>query len=352
MASPGSKATEPAGGDEPAWASWPDKKLLELRFCDLHLRIKGTGLESRIQQLYRELRSLGFRFRPFFWISTEWFTPDGVPGCAAPFYLIHPRLAELERSQVREVEGGTAEWCMKILRHETGHAIDNAYQLRRRKRRQELFGSPKTPYPEFYEPRPYTRSVVRHLEPSYALSHPDEDFAETFAVWMTPHSAWRQRYANRPAIKKLEYMDELMSEIRDTPPKNTRRTQIEPLRELRTTLGEHYAERRRRLGFEGANEYDRDLKRLFPRRVEGGVGPGSADELIGEIESEALNKVTRWTGEFKYIVKQVLKEIRERCRELRLGVDPNKTDTKESFIILLTAQTMKYILKGRHREWL
>ena len=25
-----------------------------------------------------------------------------------------------------------------------------------------------------------------HLDPWYAQSHPDEDFAETFAVWLTP----------------------------------------------------------------------------------------------------------------------------------------------------------------------
>ncbi len=339
---------------EPAWASWPDEKLLDLRFCDLDLEIAGSALETRIDQLARELEELGLHFRPFYWISSEWFTPDGVPGCAAPFYLIHPRLAQLERNQVREVEGGTAEWCMKILRHEAGHAVDNAYQLRRRRRRQRLFGSSHTPYPEFYEPRPYTRSIVRHLEPSYALSHPDEDFAETFAVWMTPYSDWRQRYVAWPVLKKLEYMDELMREIRARPPMTTRRTEIEPLGELTTTLREHYGTRRERLGIGEADAYDRDLMRLFPRRVDnaGGRGTGSADEFITSIQSEALTKVTRWTGEYKYTVKRVLTEVRARCRTLRLGIDAAESDTREDFVLFLTAQTMKYILEGRHREWL
>jgi hypothetical protein len=241
---------------------------------------------------------------------------------------------------------------MQILRHETGHAIDNAYQLRRRKRRQELFGSSKTPYPEFYEPRPYSRSIVRHLEPSYALSHPDEDFAETFAVWMTPHSDWRRRYSAWPAIKKLDYMDELMNEIRKKPPINTRRTTVEPLRELTTTLREHYQVRRERLGLDAASTYDRDLKRLFPRQVDDPSGPGSADHFIREVHAEATRKVSRWTGEYKYIIRPVLTQIRERCRALKLGVNPQATETKEDFTLFLTAQTMKHVLNGRHREWL
>ncbi len=344
--------TTPAPNNEPEWASWPDKKLLELRFCDLRLRIKDSALETRIDQLLRELRQIGFKFKPFFWLSTEWFTPDGVPGCAAPFYLIHPRLAELELSQIGEVEGGTAEWCMRILRHETGHAIDNAFQLRRRKRRQKIFGSSKTPYPEFYEPRPYTRSIVRHLEPAYGLSHPDEDFAETFAVWMTPHSTWRQRYANWPALKKLEYMDELMAELIGKPPITTRRKQIEPLKGNKLTLGEHYEARRLQLGGMEPNVYDRSLRKLFPQRLEDTNSPNSARVFIKKIRSEAMAKVTRWSGEPKYLVERVLSEVEKRCLELRLGIEPDRTETKEDFTIFLTAETLKYVLKGRNREWL
>ncbi len=339
-------------GKEPEWASWPDKKLLDLRFRDLKLAIPGTAIETRIQQLHRELQELGFKFKPFFWLSTEWFTPDGVPGCAVPFYLIHPRLAELELRQVGEVEGGTAEWCMRILRHETGHAIDNAYHLRRRKHRQKLFGSSKVPYPEFYEPRPYSRSYVLHIEPSYAQSHPDEDFAETFAVWMTPHSNWRQRYASKPVMKKLEYMNELMGSLRGMPPINTRREQVEPLRELETTLREHYALRRERYGAGGDKSYDRDLKKLFPRKVEDPTGTDSADRFIASIDKRAFAKVTRWTGEPQYLIKNVLEDLRARCRHLGLGIDPQATDTEENFRLYLTAQTIKYVMKGRNREWL
>ena len=113
-----------------------------------------------------------------------------------------------------EVEGGTPEWCMKILRHEAGHAIDNAYKLRQRRRRQQIFGPSYMQYPEYYTPKPYSKSFVLHLDSWYAQSHPDEDFAETFAVWLNPDSDWRARYADWPALKKLEYMDALMTRAR------------------------------------------------------------------------------------------------------------------------------------------
>ena len=162
-----------------------------------------------------------------------------MPGIAIPFYLAHPRLMRLEQAQMLEVEGGTPEWCMQILRHEAGHAFDNAYDLRKRRRRVQLFGSPSVDYPDFYLPRPYSKSFVLHLDSWYAQSHPDEDFAETFAVWLTPDSDWRARYADWPALRKLEYMDALMREHRRAAAAvvATRR-RVEPLERLRTTLAQ------------------------------------------------------------------------------------------------------------------
>ena len=138
-----------------------------------------------------------------------------MPGVAIPFYLAHPRLMRLEKAQMLEVEGGTPEWCMQILRHEAGHAFDNAYELRkRRKRVQPVRQAVVEPIPSSISPRPYSKSFVLHLDSWYAQSHPDEDFAETFAVWLTPDSDWRARYADWPALRKLEYMDALMHEHR------------------------------------------------------------------------------------------------------------------------------------------
>ena len=156
--------------------------------------------------------------RPHYWLSDEWFTPDGIQGVAVPFYLAHPRFARLELAQMLEVEGGDAESCLKILRHEAGHAIDNAYRLQRLPTRRRVFGLPSTPYPEYYTPKPYSKSFVQHLDHWYAQSHPDEDFAETFAVWLDPQSIWPTRYAGWPAQRKLEYVDRLMRRLAGTPP--------------------------------------------------------------------------------------------------------------------------------------
>ena len=154
------------------WARSPTTSCSNLQFRELDLQIEGTELALRIEQIYSELAARNLSFRPHFWLSDEWFTPDGIPGVAIPFYLAHPRLAKLELSQMLEVEGGDAEWCLRILRHEAGHAIDNAFNLRRRKRRRELFGSSRKPYPESYTPKPYSKNFVLHLDSWYRRATP------------------------------------------------------------------------------------------------------------------------------------------------------------------------------------
>ncbi len=212
------------------WPEFSDEALLDVRMSDLPLAIEGT-LADRIAQLRAELDARDLRFPLHFYLSDEWFTPDGATAIAIPFYLAHPRLEALEEAQMLEVEGGEYEWCMRILRHEAGHAIDNAFRLRRRRQRQHTFGSPSKPYPEFYTPKPYSKSFVLHLDSWYAQSHPDEDFAETFAVWLTPNSEWRQRYRGWRALGKLEYMDGLMDSLRGTPPPVENPEEIDPLDE-------------------------------------------------------------------------------------------------------------------------
>jgi hypothetical protein len=334
------------------WETWPDEKLLDLRLCDLSLRLRGSELMPRIAALYRELRARGIvQFRPYFWLSDDWYTPDGVPGVAIPFYMAHPRLARLEFAQMLEVEGGTPEWCMRILRHETGHALDNAYGLRHRRRRQQLFGLSSRKYPEYYTPRPHSRRFVLHLEPWYAQSHPDEDFAETFAVWLTPDSPWRERYDGWPALKKLLYVGGLMHEIGPQQPRLSKRRTVDPLPRLRKTLREHYAEKRQRYGVGLANVYDRDLRRLFSDAPEH-RGNSPAAQFIRRVRKEVRGRVARWTGEYQYTIDQVIEEMAKRCRELNLRVATADEQAKLDFTIFLAVQTMHYLHSGRHRVWL
>jgi hypothetical protein len=336
------------GATEPAWAHWHDKELLGLRLCDLGVSIAGSPLEPRIAELHDDLAARGLRFRPYFWLSDDWYTPDGVPGVALPFYMTHPRLMRLEESQMLAVEGGTPEWCMQILRHEAGHAIENAYRLRRRRRRIELFGRSSQKYPASYAPRPYSKSFVQHLEAWYAQSHPDEDFAETFAVWLTPDSQWEKRYAGWPALKKLQYVDDTMRELAGLRPRVHARRTVDPIAKLTKTLREHYEQRRTHYGVEVPRNYDRDLRKLFSSAPEFRKNP-AATTFLRRIRREVRRLVATWTGAYQYTVDQVFADIMRRCRELELRLATPEPRAKLEFTMLLTVQTMNFLHSGRHR---
>ncbi len=330
------------------WEGWDDERLLDLRLCDLDLHLRGTVLQERIDALYAELASRGLTFRPHFWLSDEWFVPDGVPGIAIPFYLAHPRLARLEQHQMIEVEGGTDEWCAKILRHEAGHALENAYRTKRLRRRQRLFGRSSQRYPEHYTARPYSKSFVMHLDAWYAQSHPDEDFAETFAVWLTPDSDWLHRYAEWPALRKLFYVDDLVKELKGRLPRVRNRRQPYHLSGLRKTLREHYAAKRAHYGVDNREFFDRDLRKLFSDAPEFARAP-SAARFLSRIRKDVRRRVRQWTREYQYTIDQVLGDMIARCRELklRLTLPPEKAELE--FTALLTAQVMNYLHSGRHR---
>jgi hypothetical protein len=335
-------------GDCSEWAEMPEEELLKLRICDLGLQIEGTVLEERIERLFEDLEHRGLRFRPHFWLAEEWFSPDGVPGIGIPFYLAHPRLARLERKQMLEVEGGTEDWCLKILRHEVGHTLDTAYRLHRRKKYRELFGNYSQPYPNHYYPKPYSKNYVLHLEPAYAQAHPAEDFAETFAVWLKPRSPWRANYEGWPVIKKLEYVDEMMAEICEEKPAVVSREQIDPVRTVRTTLGEHYAAKRNRYRMNLPNLYDQHLRKLFSDAPENDYQP-SAAKYLRHIRGELRETVARWTGEHQYTIDQVLREIIDRCQQLKLRLSQPMSITKRDALVLLTVQTMNFLHGGHHR---
>ncbi len=330
------------------WQSLDDERLLDLRVCELGLTIEGSALEERIAIVDAELEARGLQFRPYYWLSDDWFTPDHVPGVAIPFYLAHPRLSKLEESQMLEVEGGTDEWCLQILRHEVGHAIDNAYLLQRRRRRLKVFGQSKKTYPEYYTPKPYSRSFVVHLDSWYAQSHPDEDFAETFAVWLTPDGDWRERFKGWPARKKLEYVDGLMKQIAGKPPVVRTRRKVDPVHTMRKTLGEHYARKRKHYGVERPNFYDRDLRRLFSDAPDF-RGNMKASRFIARIKRDVRRRVAEATGEYQYTIDQVIEDMIRRANELNLRLKVSEEKASLDFVILLTVQTMNYLHSGRHR---
>jgi hypothetical protein len=250
-----------------------------------------------------------------------------------------------------EVEGGTWSECMAILRHEAGHAVQHAYQLQRRRRWQQLFGPSSRHYPLYYRPNPASRRYVQHLRRWYAQSHPDEDFAETFAVWLRPRSNWRTRYAGWPALKKLEYVDELMGEIAGKRPPVMTRERTDPLYKLSQTLGEHYRKKQAFYEFKSPKTYDRDLSRLFstdPRHRR--ELPASA--FIRRHRGQIRQLVSRWTGENQLTLDAVLDDMISRCRELDLRAPGSERKLVLDFAILLTAKTMHALFGPSRRKWI
>src|ERR1700760_4753661 len=320
-----------------AWEKLSDEQLLKRRLSSLRVSIEGTWLEDCLSTLNQELRERGIRLRPHVWMSSEWFSPADVPGIAIPFYLAHPRLMKLEKKMMFEVEGGTWAECMAILRHEAGHALQHGYQLQRRRRWHQLFGPSSRHYPRYYRPNPASRRYVQHLRRWYAQSHPDEDFAETFAVWLKPRSNWRTRYAGWPALKKLEYVDELMEEIAGNRPLLTTRERVNPLRKLKETLGEHYRKKQAFYAFTPPKTYDRDLSRLFsndPRQHRA----QAASSFIRRHRAQIRQLVARWTGENQLTLDAVLDEMISRCRELDLRAVGSERKLVMEFTVLVTAK--------------
>jgi len=342
------KRPKATGKQKLDWVTGSDEELLNLRFCDLGLKIEGTALEKRVGRLYDELKQREILLRPHAWLSNEWFSPDGVPGIGIPFYLAHKRLMRLEQKIMLEVEGGTERDCMRLLRHEAGHAMCTAYRLHYKKRWREIFGRFSQPYPNTYKPRPYSRDYVLHLDWWYAQAHPAEDFAETFAVWLQPSSRWRKLYRGWPAMRKLEYVDQLMKDIAGTKPAVRSREHVEPLRSLRTTLKRHYQSKQRRYAEEWPEFYDRDLRRLF---ADDGTRSDyeSAAVFLRRIRPVIRDAVAKWTGEHPYTVDQVLRDMIDRCKELKLRRCRAEREVRTDAMVMVTVQTMNYLHGGHYR---
>jgi hypothetical protein len=324
---------------------------MQLRIKDLGVRLEGTWVADCVDELHGELAERRLRLKPHVWVSDEWFSPAGVPGFAVPFYLLHPRLVRLERAQLIEVEGGTHHECMKIMRHECGHAIQHAYQLHRRREWQRLFGRSSIKYPEAYRPNPASKRYVQHLRRWYAQSHPDEDFAETFAVWLKPRSDWRRRYAGWPALQKLEYVDRLMEEIAGVAPRVRTRRMVDPLSRQKQTLFMHYTYRRAIYSVEYPRTYDDDLLRLFSDDPRHRLKPTAAS-FLRRHRGDIRRIVSRWTGEYQFSLDQVLTDMIGRCRELKLRVVGDERQLLTDFMVLLTARTMSFLVGQGRRDWI
>jgi hypothetical protein len=330
----------------PEWAGLRDEELLELRISSLGLVLAGTSLEALIQQLYGELSEKGLSFHPPCELGDEWFVPVGLPVIFVPFFLAHERLRQLEQKIILDVEGATPEAFMQLIRHEAAHAYSYAYRFVRKAKWQQAFGkSSAEETPSFYRPRPYSRSFVVHLDDWYAQAHPDEDFAETFAVWLTPGLDWRARYRGWPALRKLEYVDELMRSLAGKPPNPAPRYRAAEHAGLGLKLKTYYARKRKEYEHSFPDFYDKDLRQLFD--AEGGT---RAAVWLRKRRAELEDAVCRWTNENKYRVNALIKRLIVRCGELDLHVQADTRRLELQLPVFLTTLVMNHLFTGKFKR--
>jgi len=328
------------------WADLDDEDLLKVRIRNLRIDLKRSVIWPEIEKLYSELDRRSIRFRPRVWLSTEWFSPDGIPGIAVPFFVAHPRLRRLEQRMMGEVEGSNAKWRLRILRHEAGHAIDTAYRLRRRADWRAVFGYASKPYPTDYSVRPGSRRFVLHLGYWYAQSHPTEDFAETFAVWLQPKSKWLRDYDGWAALKKLERVDEIMREVATRRPVVTDRSVIAPLSDHDETLGEHY--RRKKSAYNPAEKrYDRWLLRTFVARARRPRGV-PARRFIRESAPRIRSALVRHLAINPYLADHVIDRLKSRSNELGLVLRRSRRESYRP--VLALHERVAFDVLRRNRE--
>lgn len=331
------------------WTQLSDKELLELRFCDLNLSLRKSRLTPCIKTLYKELSEKNLKFKPHFWLASEWYATDGVPGIAIPFYLVHDRLIELHKNILGSTpEGADPDECLRVLRHEAGHAIDNAFHLRMSRQRQKLFGLSSTEYPESYSPRLNYKNFVSHLNPWYAQAHPDEDWAETFAIWLTPKSNWRKKYKNWPlALEKLKFVDNIMKSIGGQKPKVAIRKRpgliIKSTKKLKTFYHEQ-------MSYLSA-EQDLDLRPLFVNFFSSSSKFNknkSATAFLKKEKSVIVETLAQWTGQDPYTLGEIFEELIALAKEKKYHLKQTEKNTSLQLLAMLMAYSMNQIYTGQN----
>jgi hypothetical protein len=334
--------------------SIPPKTLNSVPIRDLKLEIAGTPLEPVIVDFTRELEHVGIkRLHPHCYLSTEWGVPFGSVSIAIPFYLATPELTALHAERHGHVEGDSRQEILRYLRHEMGHVVNYAYRLYEVEEWVKHFGSITQPYEEEYRPEPFSRRFVQHLPGWYAQKHPDEDWSETFAVWMTPNHDWRTEYADWPeALNKLQYCDRAMKRLSDLDPLVAATELDEDVGALSFSLDQFYTETGDALklppGLDGA------LRAIFEdmeKREDSADGRNmrSAADLIRRLERTMVSEVYRWTGHFPERSKPLIRHLADRASQLKQAYPQHlEVSVSVALTTLITALAMNHVHRGSY----
>jgi hypothetical protein len=318
--------------------------VLGKKVSELGLRLEGSPVERFVRQLYTEIEKRGLkRFRPQCYLTDEWGCPDQQPVLGIPFYLADPKLGTIEKA-VDALE--TSRQIMMYMRHEAGHVFNYAYRLYTTPEWRRLFGPFFRQYRDDYKPVPFSRDYVRHIEGWYAQKHPDEDFAETFAVWLTPRSAWRRRYKGWPAMQKLRYVERVARAVADVEPiVKTGDVDITPA-DMDETVEQFYEqagqERQARIDI----ALDAHLPEIFLTRRRKESKP--AADIVSRYQKDLVEKITYWTGVRRPVIRALIDSICRTCERMKLwgelGEEPRYL---VEVTALATTLAMNFLTRGR-----
>jgi hypothetical protein len=314
--------------------------LLGRKISELGLTMRGTRVERLVTALYDELAAKSIAFRPPAYLSDQWGCPDGTPLIGIPFYLVDDKLQRIEAEMSAGVESDAE--AMRYLRHECGHALNYAFTLYERPEWRSTFGPFKRPYRERYRADPFSREYVRHILGWYAQKHPDEDFAETFAVWLTPGLDWRREYAGWPALQKLEYVDRVMREIGGSAPEVSPPTDDDlPVQAMHYTVAEHYAGSDERVPIQDDRQFDVDLRGIFMSAAD---APGGEQAIwfVQRHYREIVSRIAYWTGEATSVVRSLVDHLAQRVADLDLRVGGLEAATLVELTAFGTAVVMNH----------
>src|SRR5512143_558482 len=336
-----------------AEAPFEERDLVARPIRDLGLRIEGTVLEPVVQTFLAEVDRLGLPFRPRLYLSTEWGVPMGTIAIAVPFYLARPELAELHARRTGHLEGAGATDILRYLRHELGHVIAYAYKLYETESWTQTFGAMTQPYVEEYRPEPFSRRFVRHLPGWYAQKHPDEDWAETFAVWMTPGLDWRADYAQLPtALTKLEFCASTLAELGGRDPLVTSAELDEDVSGIDYSLEQYYRDYATD-NESGAAGLEGDLRAIFDdlNDAEASSPPAtlSAADLMRRLERDLMAAVFRWTGHFPEKTRTLVRDLAKRAEALKQVYPASaEDDAIVSVTAFVTSLAMNFVHRGAY----
>ena len=333
-----------------------ESRLLSTPIRDLGLTIAGTPLEPWLGEFQQELERVGIRrLKPHFYLTNEWGVPFQTISIGIPFYLARQDLTAVHAERIGHLEGAGRLELLRYLRHEMGHVVNYGYKLYEQEEWIKHFGSITQPYLEEYRPEPFSRRYVRHLPGWYAQKHPDEDWSETFAVWMTPHYDWRAAYVDWPeALAKLDYCNRTMAALNQRDPEVTVTENEEDVSELTGSLEEFYR------NADGVSDdplppgLDGALQAIFedfgePEDLSSSAPRRPASELLLRLERDLVANVYCWTGHFPELTRRLVRHLAERARQLdQVYPADREAAVAVALTTLITSLAMNHVYRGNY----